>query len=54
MNQNNRVLVRQGARLLTAKEAERVNGGFDSGPCVLTGGGHGTATDIYCPDCLSC
>jgi hypothetical protein len=51
--QDNRVLVRRGARLLTMEEATRVSGsGTD--PCVITGGGHGGQTDIYCPDCPSC
>ena len=51
---NDRVLNRRGAHLLTQEEAERVGGGFDTAPCMLTGGGHGTATDIFCPDCPSC
>jgi hypothetical protein len=52
-HQENRVLVRSGARLLTAEEAERV-AGADTPPSVTTGGGHGTPTDIYCPDCTQC
>ena len=52
-HQNNRVLVRRGARLLTMEEATTVGGG-GTAPCVTTGGSHGMPTDIWCPDCPSC
>jgi hypothetical protein len=51
--QNQRVLTRTGARELTLEELAYVNG-TGTGGCQLTGGGHGTATDIICPDCPTC
>ena len=55
LNQNNRVLGRAGARLLTEEEVAEVTGAFKTtGGCTITGGIHGTATDINCPDCPSC
>jgi hypothetical protein len=48
-----RVLTRTGARELTSGELARVTGA-GTGGCQLTGGGHGTATDIFCPDCPTC
>ncbi|HEV3040079.1 MAG TPA: hypothetical protein VHA33_20100 [Candidatus Angelobacter sp.] len=51
--QNQRVLTRTGARELTPQEAAHVSGA-GTAPCQLTGAGHGTATDIFCPDCPDC
>jgi hypothetical protein len=53
-HQNNRVLVRRGARVLSMEEAERVGAAQTTSGCVITGGIHGTATDTYCEDCPDC
>jgi len=54
MQQENRVLGRRGARLLTMEEAERVSGTATGTGCVLTGTPHNGATDIFCEDCPDC
>ena len=54
LGQNNRVLGRVGARLLTEEEVAKVKGAGTTSGCVTTGGIHGTATDINCEDCPSC
>lgn len=55
LNQNNRVLGRARARILTEEEVAMVAGsaGTTSG-CTTTGAGHGTQTDIFCEDCPDC
>lgn len=54
-HQNNRVLVRRGARVLTMEETARVAGGDGTGTgCTITGGIHGGQTDIFCEDCPDC
>ena len=51
LDQNNRVLGRIGARLLTEEEVASVTGsGTTTAGCTITGGIHGTATDSFCPD----
>ena len=54
LNQNNRVLGRAGARLLTEEEVAIVTGSGTVSGCTTTGAGHGTATDIFCEDCPDC
>jgi hypothetical protein len=46
-NQNNRVLSRTGARLLTEEEVSRIKGAAGT-LCSATGGIHGTPSDIDC------
>jgi hypothetical protein len=50
LNQNNRVLGRVGARLLTEEEVALVKGVGTTSGCVTTGGIHGTPSDINCED----